>query len=62
MATLPLDTTTAGAQRNDAFRRWRLAGIALLATRFIQGFIYWAVARDASSTPGVILVVASEFS
>jgi hypothetical protein len=41
MATLPLDTSTAGAQRNDAFRSGRLAGIALLATTFIQGFIYW---------------------
>ena len=41
MATFPIDVTTVGAQRNDALRNWRLAGIALLATRFIQGFIYW---------------------
>jgi uncharacterized membrane protein YphA (DoxX/SURF4 family) len=41
MATLPIDATTVGAPRNDASRNWRLAGIALLATRFIQGFIYW---------------------
>jgi thiosulfate dehydrogenase [quinone] large subunit len=41
MATLPLDATTVVAQRNDAHRNWRLAGIALLVTRFIQGFIYW---------------------
>jgi thiosulfate dehydrogenase [quinone] large subunit len=41
MATLPLDATTVGAQRNDALRSWRLAGVALAVTRFIQGFIYW---------------------
>jgi uncharacterized membrane protein YphA (DoxX/SURF4 family) len=41
MATRPLDPTTVGAQGNDALRNWRLAGVALLATRFIQGFIYW---------------------
>jgi uncharacterized membrane protein YphA (DoxX/SURF4 family) len=41
MATLPLDAMTGGAQRNDAHRSWRLAGLGLLVTRFMQGFIYW---------------------
>jgi hypothetical protein len=41
MVTLPIDATTVNAQRNDAHRNWRMAGIALLVTRFIQGFIYW---------------------
>src|SRR5260370_3952632 len=41
MVTLPIDATTVHAQRNDAHRNWRMAGIALLVTRFIQGFIYW---------------------
>ena len=25
----------------DAQRQWRIAAIALLSTRIIQGFIYW---------------------
>src|SRR5258706_14172265 len=27
--------------QTDAQRNWRIAAIALLSTRFIQGFIYW---------------------
>jgi uncharacterized membrane protein YphA (DoxX/SURF4 family) len=41
MATLPLESTTVDTRPNDALRSWRLAGVALTVTRFIQGFIYW---------------------
>jgi thiosulfate dehydrogenase [quinone] large subunit len=41
MATVPLQSTTVDTRRDDALRSWRLAGVALTVTRFIQGFIYW---------------------
>ena len=34
-------TTTTTTPMTDAQRNWRIAGIALLSTRFIQGFVYW---------------------
>jgi len=34
----------------EAQRNWRIAAIALLSIRVIQGFIYWAAARAVSST------------
>jgi thiosulfate dehydrogenase (quinone) len=42
MSTLTIGRATGRAAiRIEAQQEWRIAGIALLSTRFIQGFIYW---------------------
>ncbi|MBE7211009.1 MAG: quinol oxidase [Gluconacetobacter diazotrophicus] len=33
--------SVSAAPLTEAQRNWRIAGLALLATRFIQGFVYW---------------------
>ena len=36
-----LTTKTIMPMMTDAQRNWRIAGIALLSIRFVQGFVYW---------------------